>query len=109
MTFIQPKKYFNIQNFMIAALVVLVLGSTFWLVIGYNETVNLSHNIASVKSQLETIGAQNTALNNNVLALLGENQIGAVAAADGLVQDTKPQYFSINQQWPIASQSSLPY
>lgn len=109
MTFIQPKKYFNIQKFLIAALIVLVLGGTFWLVIGYNETVDLSHNITSIKSQLETIGAQNTALNNDVLATLGENQIGSLAAADGLVRDTKPQYFSINQQWPIASQSSLPY
>ena len=104
MTFIQPKKYFDIQNFMIATLVVLVLGATFWVVLGYNKTVDLSHNIVSIKNQLNSIGAQNTALNNDIVATLGGGQISALAASDNLVQENKPQYFSINQQWPIASQ-----
>ncbi len=104
MTFIQPKRYFDIQNIVIAILVVLVLVGTFWVVVGYNKTVDLSHDIVSAKAQLDTIGAQNTALNNDIVAVLGGGQIGALAAADNLVQDNKPQYFSINQQWPIASQ-----
>jgi hypothetical protein len=101
MTFIQPKKYFDIQNL---ALAILVLVGTFWVVVGYNKTVDLSHDIVLAKAQLGSTGAQNTALNNDVVAVLGGGQIGAVAAADNLVQNNKPQYFSINQQWPIASQ-----
>ncbi len=104
MTFIQPKKHFNIQNIAIAMLVALVLVGTFWVVVGYNKTVDLNHDILSVKTQLGSIGAQNTALNNDIIATLGGGQIGALAAADNLVQENKPQYFSINQQWPIASQ-----
>jgi hypothetical protein len=104
MTFIQPQKYFDFQNVAIAILVVLVLAGTFWVVVGYNKTVDLSHDIVLAKTQLGSTGAQNTALNNDVVAVLGGGQIGAVAAADNLVQNNKPQYFSINQQWPIASQ-----
>ena len=92
------------QNIAIAILVVLVLAGTFWVVVGYNKTVDLNHDIVLAKAQLDTIGAQNTALNNDVIAMLGGEQVGALAAADNLVQDNKPQYFSINQQWPIASQ-----
>jgi hypothetical protein len=104
MTFIQPTKHANIVNVVIALLVVALLGGTFWLVIAYNKTVDLSHDIVSEKAQLQSIGAQNTALNNQVLATLGGANFTALAAADGLVEDKNPQYFTANQQWPIASQ-----
>ncbi len=104
MTFIQPQKHFNLPNIIIAGLVVLILGSTFGIIVEYNKTVDLNHNILAVKAQLDSIGAENTVLNNDIVATLGGGQIGALASADNLVQDNKPQYFSINQQWPIASQ-----
>jgi hypothetical protein len=104
MTFIQPTKHINILNACIALLVVALLGGTFWLVIAYNKTVDLSQDIVSIKSQLQSVGAQNTALNNQALATLGGADFTALAAADGLVQDKNPQYFTVDQQWPIASQ-----
>jgi cell division protein FtsL len=104
MTFIQPTKHLNFLNAIIALLVVALLGGTFWLVIAYNKTVDLSHNIISLKAQLQSVGAQNTALNNQILATTGSADLTSLASADGLVQDKNPQYFSIDQQWPIASQ-----
>jgi cell division protein FtsL len=104
MTFIQPSKHINMLNAVIVLLVVALLGGTFWLVVAYNKTVDLSQDIVSLKSQLQTIGAQNTALNNQVLATLGGADFTSLAAADGLVQDKNPQYFTVDQQWPIASQ-----
>jgi hypothetical protein len=104
MTFIQPTKHINILNACIALLIVALLGGTFWLVIAYNKTVDLSQDIVSDKAQLQSIGAQDTALNNQVLATLGGANFIALAAADGLVADKNPQYFTIDQQWPLASQ-----
>ncbi len=104
MTFIQPKKYFNISNFIITALMVMVLAGTFWIIVEYNKTVDLNHDITAAKTQLDSIGTENTLLNNDIIATLGGGQIGELAAADNLVEENKPQYFSINQQWPIASQ-----
>jgi hypothetical protein len=75
--------------------------ATFYLVAVYNDVVNLNHNIAAAKAQLDAIGAQNTTLNNQVVASLGNIQSGDLAAEGGLVQDNHPQYFS--QSWPIAS------
>jgi hypothetical protein len=91
-------------NVVIALLVVALLGGTFWLVIAYNKTVDLSQDIVSIKAQLQTVGAENTSLNNQVLATLGGADFTSLAAADGLVQDKNPQYFTSDQQWPIASQ-----
>ena len=104
MTFIQPTKHIKLLNAVIALLVVALLGGTFWLVIAYNKTVDLSQNIVSLKAQLQSVGAQDTALNNQVLATLGGANFTALASADGLVQDKNPQYFTVDQQWPIASQ-----
>ena len=104
MTFIQPTKHLNILNAVIVLLVFALLGGTFWLVIAYNKTVDLSHDIVSIKSQLESIGAQNIALNNQILATLGGANFTSLAVADGLVQDKNPQYFTSDTSWPIASQ-----
>jgi len=85
------------------ALSIAILGGTFWLVVVYNQTVNTTHNIAAAKAQLDAIGSQNTALNNQMVATLNTSQASALAAQDGLVQDNKPQYITINNQWPIVS------
>ena len=73
----------------------------------YNATVNLDHNIAEIKSELDVVGAKNTDLNNTVVATLSGGGIAAIAAKNGLVPESKPTYFhssqTTDQKWPIAS------
>lgn len=97
MTFIQPKKYINLLNIVIAMLVVVILSGTFWLVVAYNNTVDLSHDIVSIKTQIDTIGANTTALNNSIISTLGSTQFQTLAIQDNLVQDKNPQYYQIAQ------------
>ena len=85
------------------ALSVATMAGTFWLVVAYNQTVNVSHNISKMKAQLDAIGAENTAASNQIVATLSAKQAAALAADDGLVQENKPQYVTINKQWPIVS------
>ena len=102
MTYIHPdRNNLKILNRVIAGLICAVLLGTFYLVALYNNVVNLNHNVAAAKAQLETIGAQNAILNNQVVAQLGNVESGDLATADGLVEDNHPQYFSTS--WPIAS------
>lgn len=105
MTFIQPNKNKNLLNAILVVLVVLVVFCTFGMVALYNMTVNLSHNIATTKAELDAVGAQNTALNNKIIGTLGENNLADIATQDGLVTESQPQYFTIDPQWPIASHS----
>ena len=113
MTFIQPNKKFkfnaSIANLILGVLVVGVVAGVFGMVALYNATVNLSHNIAAAKTELDSIGAQNTTLNNEILAATTGAQFTDLAAADGLVAVSNPQYFQENQnpqtkQWQLASQ-----
>ena len=97
MTFIQPKKHIALLNIAIALLVVGILGGTFWLVVAYNKTVDLSHDIVSAKAKLDGIGAQSTALNNNIISTLGNANAQALAAQDNLIPDKNPQYFQLDQ------------
>ena len=106
MTFIQPTKRTNMLNVVIALFVVAILGGTFLLIVAYNKTVDLSHNIEADKAKLDSIGAANTAMNNQILTTLGGADFTSLALADGLVFDPSPQYFTNpnDQQWPLAQQ-----
>lgn len=109
MTFIQPKKPGNgLLSLIFAVLAVVVIAGIFGMIALYNATVNLSHNIAAAKAQLDSIGARNTQLNDQILSLTTGAAFTDLAAADGLVQDKNPQYFTKNQSqqspsWPLAS------
>jgi hypothetical protein len=108
MTFIQPNKKFNtsLLNLILGIMVFGVVAGVFGMVALYNSTVNISHNITAMKAELETIGTQNTTLNDQILAATTGAQFTDGAAADGLVAENNPQYFQEPQttQWPLASQ-----
>lgn len=103
MTFIQPTQHKNIWNILLVVLAIAVFSGTFWLVIAYNKVVNLSHDISSMKAQLDSIGAQNTARSNAMIATLSGNNLAHVAGAETLVQEKTPEYFQLDKKWPIAS------
>lgn len=97
MTFIQPNKKSILFRFFLVLIVVGLIGGTFWLITLYNQTVNLNHEIAAVKAELDSIGAGNTALNNQIVTTLGNaDQLTAIMAQGGLVV-AKPQYMSVAQ------------
>jgi hypothetical protein len=104
MTFIQPNKSNSLLNRILVVLIIGVIAGVFGMVALYNETVNLDHNIAAAKAQLDAVGAESTSLSNQVMAALGGIGSTELATKDGLVQDQNPQYFPVNQAWHIASQ-----
>jgi hypothetical protein len=98
MTFIQPTKHLSLLNIVIAMLIVGILGGTFWIIVAYNKTVDLSHNIVSMKAELDAIGASSTALNNTIISTLGGANFQTLAAADNLVPEKNPQYFQLDEK-----------
>jgi cell division protein FtsB len=92
MTFIQPNKTNFFLRLFLVFLVVGLMGGTFWLITLYNQTVNLNHEVAAARAELDSVGAENTALNNQIITTLGNtDQLTAMATSDGLVI-AKPQY-----------------
>lgn len=82
---------------MIAFLAVALAGSVFAMIWMYNATVNMTHNIADVKAELDAIGAQTIDMNNKIVEELSGDALQKVAAADGLVTEMKPQYFPLTK------------
>lgn len=104
MTFIQPNKNNSILKGILFVLGIGTLGGIFLLVGLYNSTVNLSHNISTAKTEIDVVSAQNTNLNNAIIAALGSNQVAANARANNLVEDKNPHYFPVDSKWLLASQ-----
>lgn len=107
MTFIQPNKHSSFLNVVLGVLAVALVAGVLGMVALYNSTVNLSHNIAEAKQQLDAVGAATTELNNKVVATLGGAELAKLTAEINLVAESKPQYFpiaqTVGQKWPIAS------
>ncbi|MDP2598817.1 MAG: hypothetical protein Q8P49_03240 [Candidatus Liptonbacteria bacterium] len=107
MTFIQPNKKNSFLNGILIFLGLVAAAEVFGVVMLYNATVNMTHDIAEAKLELDAVGAANVDLNNRVMGTLSGAELLKLAAERGLVPDSKPQYFSLsqsaNQKWPIAS------
>lgn len=97
MTFIQPNKQNILFSLFLVLIVVGLIGGTFELITLYNQTVSLNYEISTAKAELNSIGAENTTLNNQIITTLGNSsQLAALATADGLVI-AQPQYMSVTQ------------
>ena len=95
MTFIQPNKNSIAFRVFMTLIVAGLVGGTFWLIALYNQTVRLNQAIVAARTQLNSIGAENTTLNNQIITTLGNiNQLTSIATSDGLVI-ARPQYVTV--------------
>jgi cell division protein FtsB len=95
MTFIKPESKSRWFGVFMTFMVVALLCGTSYLITIYNQTVRLSQEVAAARTALNTIGAENTTLNNQIITTLGNvNQLSAIATSDGLVI-AHPQYVTI--------------
>ncbi len=102
MTYLQPNQQGSIVNRILAGLVAACVIGVFAMVWLDNATVNLGHNLASVRAQADAIGAQSTAFNNTIVQSLSAAELSTAVANDGLVADNYPEYFPA-PQWQVAS------
>ena len=104
MTYIHSTNNKNILNFILGGLVFASLVGVFSLVTLYNKVVDLNHSISAAKTELDSVGAKNTSLNNQLIVALHSIESSNLAAQQSLIEDKHPEYLSLNQSWPIASQ-----
>lgn len=99
MTIIQPNKYKDIKRTAFWLGMVLV-GMVFMWVFVYLQTVNLEHNIARAKNDLEELKVNNAEMKDAYYNLVDADNLELLAGERGLVKDANPQ-------WAFVSQSSL--
>ena len=102
MTFIQPHKNSSLLNIVLGCLVVLLLLGTGSLVVLYNHVVNLNHEIASLKASIDSVGAASSALSNQKVTAIGDDQGASLAVGQGLVLDNQPHYFKESGSGAVA-------
>ncbi|HUZ92403.1 MAG TPA: hypothetical protein VNG29_00185 [Candidatus Paceibacterota bacterium] len=92
------------MNKILALLVILFVAGVFWLVALYNASVNLDHGIADMKTELQSVQAQNAALQQRMFGVTSSDNLQHLAARDNLIEDNNPEYFEIHSQWSYASE-----
>lgn len=103
MTLIQPNKKRNSFSigFVFLAIIPIVIG-TFWLIMLYNKTVDLTHLTREKKAEVERVESVSAELNNTISSLLVRTNLESLAISRGLVKESHPSYITPHQ-WELAS------
>ncbi|RJP45948.1 hypothetical protein C4587_00130 [Candidatus Parcubacteria bacterium] len=99
MTLIQPNKNNILLHKLIFLFAALLVAEALWLVTLYNRSVNLGHDIASMRAELKEIEARSAELKNKLFVALDTDELEAFARERNLIEDKKPQYFTSSEQW----------
>ena len=75
-----------------------------WLIVLYNQTVDIRHSISAANASYEKLQASNAELKDGVLKLFLNENFERLAEDRNLIIDKKPQYLRANTQWVFASQ-----
>ncbi|MBU6500746.1 MAG: hypothetical protein KGJ89_03205 [Patescibacteria group bacterium] len=104
MTFIQPPKNKGFLNKIMALLAVSMALGVIWLIVIYNKSVTLDHNISQMNNEFQIIQSQNAELKDEIIKVADTKNSADLISQNNLIQDKNPQYFEINKQWSLASQ-----
>jgi len=102
MTLIQPNKQKKFFTKIAIAAFVPVVGGIFWLIILYNQNVNLTHNLDERKTELQSLEANNAELKEQFFALFTASNVEQFAKERGLIKEKNPRYFKVDEPWVFA-------
>lgn len=102
MTYIQPIKR-NILSRVIFWLIAIGVFGALALVLIYNQTVNLEHNIAEVRDGIKQAQGKNVELQELIFAILNSDNF-AKTVGNGFIVDKNPEYLPVEEKWSFASQ-----
>ena len=87
---------------MLVAFGACLITSVIWLVILYNQIVNLHHSVSDINSSFQKVQAANAELKGKALTLFDDVVLQKLASERGLVKEKKPEYQQVKQQWVFA-------
>lgn len=80
-----------------------LVGEITTLVMVYNHTVSIRHEISALDSRIQKIQADNAAGSDSVFSILDADRLESLARERNLVKETEPHYFELEKQWVFAS------
>lgn len=105
MTLIQPGKNFGYLYVVLMVLTFPLITGVIWLVLIYNQTVDVRHGISDTKSELQRLEIQNAEYKEKLFKVLDTASLLQIAKTNSFEQDTKPRYLEVSKdnQWALAS------
>ncbi len=103
MTFIKPEKI-GLVNKILIALAIPLVGGAIWLIFVYNQVVSISHEISSLKKEIEINQASTAELKEKIFDRYSSENVEQIIGQLNLVQEKNPEYFKIPEKWVFASQ-----
>ncbi len=82
-------------NMVLIGLVLALFVGAIWLVVLYNNVVNLNHGYVGMKDELQKVQAANIELKEQIFNALDPSHFKEFAAQKNLIQDKSPQYLEI--------------
>jgi hypothetical protein len=73
-----------------------------YLIIAYNQMVNLRHGISDMRAEMQRLGAESASLKDKLFETFDPSGVEALAKQQGLVREKKPSYLETDQ-WSLAS------
>ncbi len=98
MTIIHPHKTLPFINIILTVLAGVLVVFSVWLVILYNRSVNLDHNISSFKAQIKNTETQTAELKDRIFTLFDAQALSHIAETGGLVKENSPRYLEVPSQ-----------
>lgn len=103
MTLIQPEPSLARMTYALWALGVALAIVASSLIAMYAGVVDLRHDMAAAREDIQALETESASLRDNMYALLEPASQDALVAARGLVADRSPRYITIDQEWSLVS------
>lgn len=104
MTVIKPNKGKSFWNKLLVFSCVPLLAGIAWLVLLYNQTVNIGHGLEKASADLRKLQGQTAELQDTLFNFFDGKRIEVFAKENRLIKEKNPEYLEINSQWVFASQ-----
>ncbi len=91
MTFFQPEQK-SLINYAIAVLAAMCLLASLWIILSYNRSVNLEHEISAAGVKIRELQTGKAQLQDKIFALLGDVNLQEFSKNRNLVEERNLQY-----------------
>lgn len=95
MTIIHPHKTLPFVHIFLMILAGVLVILSVWLVVLYNQSVNLDHNISSLKTQIKNTETETAELKDRIFTLLDTQTLSRIAETEGLIKEDNPKYLNV--------------
>lgn len=80
------------MNYAIAALIAICLIASLWIVLSYNRSVNLEHEISATEINIRELQTNKAQLQDKMFTLLSDVNLKEFSRNRNLVEEKNPQY-----------------